>query len=66
MNVQELREYPREWLTVAQVAPILGCDPQALRVWAKQRPQDLGFPVVVMGTRVKIPREPFIRFMTGK
>ena len=52
-------------LTPAQAASLIGCDPQGLRMTAREDPQSLGFPVVVIGSRVKIPRVPLIRFLGG-
>ena len=49
-------------LTPAQVAPVLGCNPQDIRVTARQAPELLGFPVAVIGTRTKIPRRAFLRW----
>lgn len=65
MTLNELRDYPKEFLTPAQIAPILGCDPQDIRVAARLRPDLLGFSVSVIGTRVKVPRLAFIRWMEG-
>ena len=53
-------------LTPAQVASVLHSDPQLIRVAARQRPELLGFDVIIVGNRVKIPREAFIAFMRGK
>lgn len=66
MTLDEIRNYPKEYLTPAQVAPILGCDPQALRVWARECPEALGFPVIVFPHRTKIPKAAFLRHMEGK
>ena len=66
MTLQEMRDYPREFLTPAEVAPVLGCDPQDIRVAAKVHPERLGFNVAVIGTRVKVPRLAFIRWMEGE
>ena len=63
MTLKELRELEREYLTAAQIAGVLGSDPQTIRVAARVDPQRLGFPVVVIGSRVKIPRVPFLRYM---
>jgi len=63
MTLDELREYPKEFLTAAQVAPVLGCDPQDIRVQARTAPERLGFPVIIIKSRTKIPRIPFLRFM---
>lgn len=65
MTLQEIKALDREYLTPAQIAPILGCDAQDIRVAARQRPDLLGFSVSVIGTRVKVPRLAFIKWMTG-
>ena len=51
--------------TAAQVAPILGSDPQTIRMQARLRPDLLPFPAVCLGSRVKIPKEAFLRVMRG-
>lgn len=53
----------KDMLTVNDICGVLGSDPQTIRTCARQMPEMLGFPTVVMGTRVKIPRLPFLRFM---
>ena len=53
----------REFFTAAEVCGVLGSDPQTIRDTARQRPELLGFPVILTGCRVKIPRIPFLRFM---
>lgn len=63
MTLDELATFPREWLTCAQVAPILGANPGTIHDQAIIDPQMLGFPVVVVKSRVKIPKAPFVRFM---
>jgi hypothetical protein len=54
----------RPFLTPAEVAPVLECDPHAIRLAARSAPEGLGFPVICIGSRVKIPRLPFVEFMT--
>ena len=63
MTLEELRASDKVFLTPADVAPVLGCDPHSIRVAAHQRPELLGFPVIVIGSRVKIPRIPFLIFL---
>lgn len=53
----------REFFTAAEVCGVLGADPNTIRFTARQRPELLGFPVIIAGNRVKIPRIPFLRFM---
>ena len=45
------------------VAPVLKCNPATLHMQAMEEPWRLGFPVIVMGSRVKIPRRPFLAYM---
>lgn len=65
MTLAEIKEMTSETITPAVAARVLSCDPQWIRIVARQHPQRLGFPVVVLGSRVKIPRVGFIRFMEG-
>ena len=53
----------KEFFTPQEVSFVLGTDPQTIRVCARQRPDLLGFPVILVGNRVKIPRIPFLRCM---
>ena len=66
MTREEIRASDREYLLPADVAPVLGCDPQDIRVAAHQAPHLLGFNVAVIGTRVRIPRAGFLRWMEGR
>ena len=52
----------KEMLSPADVAPVLGCNPYAINVMAKADPARLGFPVCMIGNRVKIPRRAFLRW----
>ena len=65
MTLDEIRSLDREYLVPVEVAPVLGCDPQDIRVQAKQHPERLGFNVAVIGSRVKIPRRAFVTWMEG-
>lgn len=65
-SLNEIKAMEREMLTPAIVAPIIECDPQWIRLVAREAPEELGFPVIVRGSRVKIPRRAFISFMEGK
>ena len=66
MTLENVKAMSTEVITPAVASELLGCDPQWLRVAARTRPDLLGFRVIVMGSRVKIPRRAFIRFMEGK
>lgn len=63
MTLKEMQGLDREFLTPAEVASVLGCDPQAIRLAARLHPDWLTFPAVRIGSRTKIPRIPFLRAM---
>jgi len=60
---EKLKSMKKLFITAAEAAPILECNPNDIRGQAQKRPDMLGFPVVVYGTRIKIPRIPFIQFI---
>lgn len=64
MTLKDMMKSDRPFLTPAEVAPVLECDPHAIRLAARSAPEGLGFPVICIGSRVKIPRLPFVEFMT--
>ena len=66
MTLDELKNSNKNILTAAEIAPIVGADPNVIRYQAQEEPDKLGFPVIVMKSRVKIPRIPFIKFMEGE
>lgn len=53
----------REFFTADEISFVLNMNPQTIRDTARQRPELLGFPVILAGSRVRIPRIPFLRFM---
>lgn len=60
MSIASLEEVTSEWLTPEEVSKVIGCNPQSLRVQARQNPSQLGFPVCVMGSTVRIPKDGFL------
>lgn len=65
MTLEDIKAMTGEIITPAVAAEVLGADPHWLRIAAREKPHLLGFPVTVIGNRVKIPRLPFIKFMEG-
>jgi len=66
MTLDDVKAIPREYLIPREVAAVLGTDGQSIRVWARQCPEELGFPTVCIGNRVKIPKAGFIAYMEGR
>lgn len=62
MTLDEIRQSRSLCLTAADIAPVLEVDAAAIRLQAQKDPSKLGFPVTVIGNRVKIPRRPFLSF----
>lgn len=65
MTLEQIRTSGKEVLTCRDVSEVLGADPGTLHQQAMDCPERLGFPVIVISRRVKIPRLAFIRFMEG-
>ena len=63
MTVEEIKNSTEAFLKPADIAPLLHCDPNWIRRAAHDKPELLGFPVSVMGTRTRIPRKPFLAFI---
>lgn len=62
-TLREIEELPCEVLTCKQVSRVLCAGAYYLHEQAMKDPSKLGFPVTVHGTRVKIPKRPFLAFM---
>ena len=70
MTLQEIRESEKDFLTPQDVAEVLGCAPYTINLQVKQDIAEgvnsFGFPISKIGTRVRIPRRAFLRFVLGK
>lgn len=64
-TLDEIKAMDRDMITPAIASGVVGCDPYYITVQAKEDPAALGFPVCVVGTRTKIPRLAFIRWVEG-
>ena len=63
MTLEEIRASEAVWLTPADIAPVLECDPNVIRRQAQDDPSKLGFPVTVLCSRVKVHRRGFLAFL---
>ena len=70
IKLNELKNCQKPFITPNEAAGVLGCDPNYIRVAAKQQTETgkryLGFPVIRIGNRTKIPREAFLKYITGE
>lgn len=65
-TIQEIKETEKAFLTCAEIAPVIGSDAHALRIEARKENCRLGFQVLLIGNRVKIPVAGFIAWYEGK
>ena len=65
MTLKEIELLDRDFLTVAEVAGCLKCDPQLVRDQTERNPKYLGFSIAKIGHSYKIPRLAFIAWMKG-
>ena len=66
MTLEQLEMLDKEILVPADIAPILGCSPYSINVATKDGKNPFPFPLIRMGTRVRIPKRPFIKAMRGE
>ena len=55
MTLAEIRRSDLDFLYPKDVCEVLQCHPYSINVQAKEDPAKLGFPVTIIGTRVRIP-----------
>lgn len=63
IEIKKLEKMDTLTITPAMAAKVLAADPHSIRMQARYHPERLGFPTVCCGNRVKILREPFVRFV---
>lgn len=65
ITLDDLKTMDREMLTPEIVGRFLGVAPYSITVQARTRPDLLGFPVHVHGTRTLVPRRGLIKWAEG-
>lgn len=66
LTLADLKKRTDATITPAEAAAVLGMAQHWLRLMARERPEKLGFPVIVYGNHCRIPRIPFIRYLEGE
>ena len=62
MRLKELEESPRDYLTVREVAGVLGISPATIR----KQVEGHDIPIIRIGRNYRILKEPFLRLMQGE
>jgi hypothetical protein len=69
-TLEDIEKIPKNMLSVMDVREFLCVDAfvfrQQVRKDKKNHTDSFGFPVILVGERIKIPKEPFVKFMHGK
>lgn len=66
MTLKEIEAIPGETLTCKQVSACIGCGEVWLHKQIMQDQSKVQFPTIVYGTRVRIPKQAFIKYMKGE
>lgn len=61
--IEALKVDNRLFVDADDIAPVLESNPQDIRDTARRDITQLGFPAIRIGARLKIPREPFLRYI---
>lgn len=56
----------KEMLVPTDIAKYLGCSPYSINVATEDGRNPFPFPVIRMGRRVRIPKQPFLKAMRGE
>lgn len=64
-RVEALKDTDRPYLTPGMVAPVLGWDPQFVRIMAREDPSVFPFPVLTHGRRAQFPKADVLMWCIG-
>ena len=62
-NLKRIIEKDDLFLTVNDIAPIIGSNPSTIRETAQLHPELIRFPFMFCGSAMKIPKVPFLKFL---
>ena len=63
--LEHIKQLDKPMLTAQDIAPVVGCNPNVLRLMARKDPGQLGFPSTCFGKQVRFPKWAFIKHMEG-
>ncbi|MVB11353.1 hypothetical protein CAFE_20670 [Caprobacter fermentans] len=68
-TLDDIEQIQKNMLSIMDVREYLNADANTFRYQAredkKNHTDSFGFPVIIIGNRIKIPKEPFLKFMRG-
>lgn len=65
-ELRRIEALPKDILVPTDICKYLGCAAYTINVVTRDGKNPFPFPVIRMGTRVRIPKEPFLKAMRGE
>lgn len=65
-ELERIAALDKEMLVPTDIAKYLGCSPYTINVATEDGRNPFPFPVIRMGRRVRIPKQPFLKAMRGE
>ena len=65
-ELRRIEALEKDMLVPTDVCKYLGCSSYTINIVTRDGKNPFPFPVIRMGTRVKIPKEPFLKAMRGE
>ena len=65
-ELERIAALDKEMLAPTDIAKYLGCSPYTINVVTEDGRNPFPFPVIRMGRRVRIPKQPFLKAMRGE
>lgn len=65
-ELDRIAALPKDMLVPTDICKYLGCSAYTINVATRDGKNPFPFPVIRLGTRVKIPKIPFIKVMRGE
>lgn len=63
MTLQEMQASEKDCLIARDIAEVIGISAEKIRDQAMKNPAMLGFPIIVVGSGIRIPRKAFLYWM---
>ena len=65
-ELERIEALPKDMLVPTDICKYLGCSSYTINVATRDGKNPFPFPVIRMGTRVRIPKIPFLKAMRGE
>ena len=66
VTLEDIEKLDKDMLVPTDISKYLGCCPYTINVATRDGRNPFPFPVIRLGSRVKIPKIPFLKAMRGE